>query len=72
MGPKPITLPFFVLYDFRVLTCHLASDDTREKMLASINERLGLASTNTEMDAIYFALLPKLADSLAAITALVK
>jgi len=68
---KTLTLPFFVLYDFRVLTCHLASDESREKLLASINERLSLGKANVNLEAIYFALLPKLSASLEKILSLV-
>lgn len=68
---KTLMLPFFVLYDFRVLTCHLASDESREKVLTSINERLGLEKTNAKLDTIYFALLPKITASLEAIRAIV-
>jgi hypothetical protein len=63
--------PFFVLYDFRVLVCHLTSDASRDEKLAAINERLGLQKANQKLDAIYFALLPKLSDSLQKIGKLV-
>jgi len=66
------TLPFFVLYDFRILMCHLASDETQEDSLLSINERLGLDKDNTSLQAIYFSLLPKITASLESILALVR
>lgn len=62
--------PFFVLYDFRILMCHLASEETQEKSLASINERLGLEKANTNLEAVYFALLPKVTASLEGIVSL--
>jgi len=61
---KTIMLPFFVLYDFRVLSCHLCSDESRVELLQSINERLGLEKSNDKFDAVYFALLPKIENSL--------
>lgn len=43
--------PFFVLYDFRILTCHLMPDEKRKITLESINSRLSLvASENMAMD----------------------
>ena len=66
-----LMLPFFVLYDFRILMCHLASDETREKSLASINERLGIDPASTRLDSIYFGLLPKITASLESIMALI-
>jgi hypothetical protein len=64
-----ISLPFFVLYDFRVLTCHLASDETWDRSLASINRRLGLDEDNVKLDAIYHTLLPLLTLSLNELVA---
>jgi hypothetical protein len=66
-----LMLPFFVLYDFRILMCHLTSDETQEKSLASINERLGIDPASTRLDLIYFALLPKITASLESILALI-
>jgi hypothetical protein len=69
--PKSATLPFFVLYDFRLLACHLRSDDNRVEVLKAINTRLGLPEANTSFEQIYFALLPKLTTALDSIKALV-
>ncbi len=45
--------PFFVLYDFRVLVCHLRSNESRVDLLARINERLGLEIDNQSYELIY-------------------
>lgn len=66
-----LCLPFFVLYDFRVLVCHLTSIDTHEEKLATINERLGLDRANQQLDVIYLTLLQRVSDSLQKIVALV-
>lgn len=49
-----VMLPFFVLYDFRIFMCHLIPNDRREKMLASIYQRLGLDDANKNFESIYF------------------
>lgn len=69
--PKPLTLPFFVLYDFRVLTCHLTSDSTREQQFASICTRLALDAGNKNLEPVYLALLQQLEASLNAIRRLI-
>ena len=55
--------PFFVLYDFRVITSHLVSDESSKNTLRTINSRLGIAEDNIEFEIIYDALIDRLADS---------
>lgn len=39
---KEIMCPFYVLNDFRIITCHLCSEESRVSKLESIKERLNL------------------------------
>lgn len=50
---EELMCPFFVLYDFRILVCHLRSTESRGELLARINERLGLNKDNQAYDLIY-------------------
>ncbi|MBD1926542.1 hypothetical protein H6F74_09840 [Trichocoleus sp. FACHB-90] len=58
-----IALPFYVLYDFRILSSHLILDARREATLRSINQRLGLAEDNANYELIYDVLIGKLKES---------
>ncbi|HAX89640.1 MAG TPA: hypothetical protein DCY91_26135 [Cyanobacteria bacterium UBA11370] len=58
-----IVLPFYVLYDFRVLSSHLISDSKRKETFRSINQRLGLAEDNANYKLIYDELISKLKES---------
>lgn len=69
--PKSITSSLFVLYDFRLLACHLRSNENRVELLKFINTRLGLPEANQSYEQIYFALLPRLTASLDQIKDLV-
>lgn len=66
-----IMLPFFVLYDYRVNVCHLQSEATVTTKIQSINERLGLAISNTSHEKIYDKLFEKIYDSLNAFEKLI-
>ncbi len=55
--------PFFVLYDFRILVCHLRSNESRDELLARINERLGLLKDNQSYENIYNALFVEMEKS---------
>ncbi len=55
--------PFYVLYDFRVLTSHLIPDEKKEETLKFINQRLGLDINNTNLEVIYDAFLTRLIKS---------
>ncbi|EKO3843941.1 hypothetical protein P7M10_22880 [Vibrio parahaemolyticus] len=52
-NPEQIMCPFFVLYDFRILVCHLRSNESRDELLARVNERLGLRKDQQSFEEIY-------------------
>ncbi|WP_426993028.1 hypothetical protein [Methylomonas sp. CM2] len=60
---KDIACPFYVLYDFRIITCHLQSEESKFDTLKSINSRLGLTEDNTSYEIIYDALISSLSNS---------
>lgn len=64
---KDIMCPFYVLYDFRILTCHLQSSERQIETLTSINKRLGLADDNKNYELIYDVLIEKLLKSYSQI-----
>ena len=57
-----IMSPFFVLYDFRVISSHLQSNETKEETLFSIEKRLNLPN-NSGFESIYNSLLLSLKSS---------
>lgn len=61
--------PFYVLYDFRILTCHLQSKERSGKMLKSINSRLGINESSISYELIYDALIDKLSSSFSQVLA---
>jgi hypothetical protein len=67
-----VMMPFFVLYDFRILVCHLIPAERSEGMLTSINSRLGIAENNANYEAIYDALIDHLNSSYAEILKFVR
>ena len=67
-----VMCPFFVLYDYRILTCHLIPDGKRQQTLLAINTRLGLAQDNTNNEAIYDALISRLLQSVETILSTVQ
>ena len=52
--------PFFVLYDYRILTCHLIPDADRKKALEFINSRLSLDNKNVNNELIFDTLIGEL------------
>lgn len=58
-----ISLPFYVLYDFRVLSSHLTSASKKEETLKSINKRLNLLEENKNYEVIYDALIDRIRES---------
>lgn len=62
-----VMCPFFVLYDLRILTCHLQSADDRQSQLEAVNTRLGLDDSNTNLETIYDNLMSQLGDSTASV-----
>lgn len=64
---EQVMCPFYVLYDFRVMVCHLQSDSSKEDQRAKINKRLLLPEGNENYEIIYEAIFKMLRDSLSAI-----
>ena len=58
-----IALPFYVLYDFRILSSHLTSEFKKQEVLESINKRLNLLEENENNEVIYDALIDGLRES---------
>ena len=58
-----VSLPFYVLYDFRVLSSHLTPGSKRKDTLRGINQRLDLTVDNENYEVIYDALINKLRES---------
>lgn len=58
-----VTLPFFVLYDFRIVSTHLMPDCSKTKKIISINKRLNLPGKNKNYELIYDLLIDKLRES---------
>lgn len=59
--------PFYVLYDFRIITCHLQSSDKRAEILKSINTRIGIEENNANYELIFDAIISMLSSSYAQI-----
>lgn len=59
--------PFFVLYDYRIIMCHLQSENTVSERMKTIHERLKVASESKEHEAIYMALFESMQNSLESI-----
>lgn len=59
--------PFYVLYDFRIITCHLQSLDKKADTLKSINSRLEIDENNEDYELIYDTIINKLSASFVEI-----
>lgn len=62
-----LALPFYVLYDFRIVCSHLLSVDKQAEMMQSVNTRLGLDPANRDLELIYDALINALSQSIQQI-----
>jgi len=62
-----LALPFYVLYDLRIVCSHLLSSEKRAKMMQSVNSRLGLDSDNRNLELTYDELLNALSQSILRI-----
>ncbi|MCD0278446.1 hypothetical protein JWH04_05715 [Xanthomonas melonis] len=62
-----LALPFYVLYDFRIVCSHLLSVDKQAEMMQSVNTRLGLDPANRDLELIYDALISALTKSILRI-----
>ena len=63
--------PLYVLYDLRVASSHLGSEDGQDEKLRLVRERLGLAN-DADLFAIYDALVPALRGAFAKLAAVFK
>jgi hypothetical protein len=61
-------LPFYVLYDFRIVCSHLLSVEKKAEMMQSINVRLGIDSDNQDLELIFDSLINALTQSILQIT----
>ncbi|BBF84526.1 hypothetical protein DLM_0886 [Aquitalea magnusonii] len=59
--------PFFVLYDYRIVMCHLQSEGTIEEKMDSIYNRMNICAENRHNEEIYMAIFQRLAQSLDSI-----
>jgi len=59
--------PFYVLYDYRVLTCHLQSAESAAELRGAINLRLDRPRDCTDHESIYSALLDQMVYSMERI-----
>ncbi|RZM78011.1 hypothetical protein [Leptolyngbya iicbica] len=58
-----VALPFYVLYDFRILSSHLTSESKRQQTIKNINKRLNLPEENKDYELIYDELISRLRES---------
>ena len=58
-----VMCPFFVLYDFRVMTNHLQPSDKKLEIKKSINTRLGLDIDNENYEEIFDKIIDMLISS---------
>lgn len=69
---QKLMLPFFVLYDFRIVSSHLLSNEKKEAMLKSISERLKIEYKEDNYELIYKELIQKILETNHGITALLE
>ena len=66
-----LMLPFFVLYDFRIIASHLTSSDRKEEKMKSICDRLHVQYKKENFQEIYQVLIQKIFESYQEIINLV-
>ena len=64
--------PFFVLYDYRIIMCHLQSDETSEKKMNTIFERLNIDVASQNNEIVYMTLFEVMNSSLTSIISSIK
>ena len=57
---KKLMLPLFVLYDFRIVSSHLLSNEKKESMLISISDRLDFEYKKDNYELIYKKLIQEI------------
>jgi hypothetical protein len=72
MEYETLMLPFFVLYDFRVLSSHLIDDDKRNDMKQSICDRLEIVNLENNNEEIIDILIRKIVYSYNSIIEIIK
>ena len=67
-----VDCPFFVLYDYRIIMCHLQSDETSEKKMNTIFERLNIDVASQNNEIVYMTLFEVMNSSLTSIISSIK
>ncbi len=62
-----IMCPFFVLYDYRVVMCHLQSEETVTEKMDSIFNRLKISDSDKNHETVYMTIFESMKSSLNAI-----
>ena len=62
-----IMRPFFVLYDYRVVMCHLQSEETINEKMDSIFNRLDIGDNDKHHEAVYMSIFESMKVSLSRI-----
>ncbi|MFW2597812.1 hypothetical protein ACN9JZ_03735 [Aliarcobacter butzleri] len=60
---QELMLPLFVLYDFRIVSSHLLSNEKKESMLKFISERLKIEYKDDNYELIYKKLIKKILET---------
>lgn len=63
-----IMCPFFVLYDYRIVMCHLQSEESANEKMDSIFNRLNISNNDRHHEAVYMNFFESMRDSLINIT----
>ena len=66
-----LMLPFFVLYDFRIISSHLVADEKKNDIKQSICERIEIANQENNYEEIFDNLIGKILNSYKDLIALV-
>lgn len=62
-----IMCPFFVLYDYRVVMCHLQSEETVNEKMDSIFQRLHINDNDKHHEVVYMSIFEFMKDSLSRV-----
>ncbi|ENL8546909.1 hypothetical protein AB9K78_002208 [Serratia marcescens] len=62
-----IMRPFFVLYDYRVVMCHLQSEETFNKTMDTIYQRLGISDNDKHHETVYVSIFELMKYSLSRV-----
>ncbi|MDK2618101.1 hypothetical protein QO218_20525 [Vibrio vulnificus] len=67
-----IMRPFFVLYDYRVVMCHLQSEETVNEKMDSIFNRLDISDNDKHHETVYMSIFESMKVSLSRIIELIE